>query len=98
MNNKNEQALAEDQLVIELPDGTEELATILFTHEANDKNYVVFEYNESKEVSAAQFIPSADGSGELADIETDEELDMLNDLLDAYYDELDEEEETDDDL
>lgn len=87
----DKEALREDQLVIEHPDGTEELATILFTHEANGKNYVVFEFDETKQVSAAIFTEDENGEGYLEDIETDEEFEMLDVVLDKYYDDLEEE-------
>lgn len=85
--------MKENQITLISEDGTEELAEILFTHEANNKNYVVFEFVESKEISAAMYIEKSDGEGELLDIETEEEWDLLNELLDEYFDELEEEED-----
>lgn len=82
--------MKENQIALITEDGQEELADILFTHEENDNTYVVFELVESGEVSAAIYIDGADGTGEILDIETDEEWDMLDKLLDSYYDELDE--------
>jgi len=88
--------LKEDQMVVTNANGDEAVCDILFTHEANGKNYVVFEFVDTKEVSAAIYIPGAtDDEGTFADIETDEEWDMLDQVLQAYYDELEADEEED---
>ena len=64
---------------------------ILFTHKENDKNYVVFEFLDSGEISGAIYTPEENSEeGYLSDIETDEEWDMLDKLLDKFYDELEE--------
>ncbi|MDY0295425.1 MAG: DUF1292 domain-containing protein [Acholeplasmataceae bacterium] len=90
--------LKEDQMVVTNQNGDEAVCDILFTHEANGKNYVVFEFVDTKEVSAAIYIPSEEeGEGSFADIETDEEWDMLDQVLQAYYDELDDAEEDEED-
>lgn len=85
--------MKENQITLLTDEGNEELAEILFTHQTDDKNYVVFELLESKEVSAAIYIEKEDGEGELLSIENDEEWEMLNDLLDNYFDNLEDEEE-----
>jgi len=87
--------MKENQITLINEDGTEELAEILFTHQSDSKNYVIFEFLESKEISAAIYIEKENGEGELQDIETDEEWEMLNELLDNYFDELEEDEEED---
>lgn len=75
-----------------ITDGVEEEATILFTFTNNDKNYVVFEFDESEEVSAAIFVPNVDSNeGELIDIETEEEWEMIEDALNDYFNELENE-------
>jgi len=89
-------------------DGNEVLCEILFTYKSEEfnKNYVLFypvgnEEDEEIEVIAASYEPQEDDSiGELHDIETDEEWEMIEDLLDTYinseeeeYDEDDEENE-----
>ncbi|HOI84818.1 MAG TPA: DUF1292 domain-containing protein [Acholeplasmataceae bacterium] len=90
--------LKEDQMVVTNANGDEAVCDILFTHEANGKNYVVFEFVDTKEVSAAIYIPGAtDDEGTFADIETDEEWDMLDQVLQAYYDELEADEEDEED-
>ncbi len=75
-----------------ITDGVEEEATILFTFTNTDKNYVVFEFDESEEVSAAIFVPNVDSNeGELIDIETEEEWEMVEDALNDYFNELENE-------
>ena len=91
--------LQDNQMIVTDQDGNESVCEILFTHEHDGKNYVVFEFVDSKEVSAARYIPGeTDDEGSFEDIDTDEEWDMLDKVLQAYYDDieadLDEEEET----
>lgn len=90
--------MRDDQIVLITEDGKEELATILFTHHDEDNNYVVFEFVETGEISAAKYIEGADGEGEIIDIETDEEWEMLDDLLQEYFDELELEVEDEEDF
>ena len=78
-------------------DGEEELAEILFTHEVDGISYLVFEFLESGEVSGAIYEAINDTEGRLIDIETDEEWAMLDELVENYYDELDDEDEEDED-
>ncbi|MDL2292989.1 DUF1292 domain-containing protein [Acholeplasma sp. OttesenSCG-928-E16] len=94
---EKEKEIRDDQMVVVLEDGTELVCDIIFTHEANDKNYVVFAFPDNDEISAAVYVPGEDGTdGEFLDIETDEEWNMLDELLDAYFDELDALEEEED--
>lgn len=89
--------LKDDQMVVTNANGDEAVCDILFTHEANGKSYVVFEFVESHEVSAAIYTPGAtEDEGTFSDIETDAEWDMLDQVLQAYYDELDAEEDEED--
>lgn len=90
--------MRDDQIVLITEDGKEELATILFTHHDEENNYVVFEFVETGEISAAKYIEGADGEGEIIDIETDEEWEMLDDLLQEYFDELELEVEDEEDF
>lgn len=91
--------MKEDQLTIVLEDGTEEIVDILFTHEANNKLYVVFELSNKEEVSAAIYVPGeTEDEGILEEIETEEEWAMLDRELEAFYQELDEELEEEDDV
>ncbi|PKK92854.1 MAG: hypothetical protein CVV61_07610 [Tenericutes bacterium HGW-Tenericutes-6] len=88
--------IKEDQMVVTSQDGEEQVCDILFTHEHNGKNYVVFEFVDSGEVSAAIYKPGeGEDEGEFFDIETDEEWDMLDRVLQAFYDELEQEEDED---
>lgn len=82
-----------NEMIVTDAEGNEFICEILFTHEHNGKNYVVFEFQDTGEVSAAEFIPGdKEDEGIFQDIETDEEWDMLDKVLDAYFDELDEKE------
>lgn len=88
--------LKEDQIVVTNEDGTEVVCNILFTHEANDKHYVVFEFADSEEISAAIYEAGDDEEeGTFLDIETDEEWEMLDELLQSYFDEMEAEEDED---
>ncbi len=80
----------DNKLTLVGDNGEETICEILFTHEANGKNYVVFEIVETEEVTAAIYSPDQeDGSeGAFADIETEEEWEMLEKLLDQYYEDL----------
>lgn len=76
-------------LTIIKADGEELAAEILFTHfsEEFEKSYVVFQIVGTDEVSAAVYRPDAnEEQGILDDIETDEEWEMLDELLNNYYD------------
>ena len=90
--------LTENQMVVTNQNGDESVCDILFTHEHNGKNYVVFEFVDTKEVSAAIYVPGeTDDEGTFLDIETDEEWDMLDGVLQSYYDENDDEEDEEED-
>ncbi|MFA6800644.1 MAG: DUF1292 domain-containing protein [Acholeplasmataceae bacterium] len=80
----------DNKLTLVGEDGTETVCDILFTHEHNGKKYVVFEIIENEEVTAAIYTPNNDdqSEGEFSDIETDEEWDMLEKILDQYYEDL----------
>lgn len=81
----------EKLLTITTEDGTEVLCEILFTHYSEEfkKNYVVFCEKGTNQASAAIFFPSesGDGNGSLEQIKTEEEWEMLEDLLESYVDE-----------
>lgn len=86
--------LKDNQMIVTNDEGQESVCDILFTHEHDGKNYVVFEFVDTHEVSAAIFTPGEnEDEGTFSDIETDKEWDMLDKVLQAYYDELDEMEE-----
>ena len=96
--NKMDKNLKDNEMVVVMEDGSEVVCEIILTHEANGKNYVVFAFPDSDEISAALYVPGeTDEMGEFMDIETDAEWDMLDEVLQSYYDELDElDEEVDD--
>ncbi|MFP4177667.1 MAG: DUF1292 domain-containing protein [Acholeplasmataceae bacterium] len=80
--------LKENQILITTEDGDESICDILFTHEANEKQYVVFEFVDTGEVSAAVYVPGeSEDEGRFEDIETDAEWEMLDRVLQAFYDE-----------
>ena len=74
------------ELTLTLDDGSEVLCDILFTYhdEERNKNYVVFQVRESGDISAAVYNENDDQSGSLDKIETEEEWEMLEELLDEY--------------
>ncbi len=91
--------LEENQMIVTNAEGEESVCEILFTHEHQGKNYVVFEFLESHEVSAAVYVAGdTEEEGTFFDIETDEEWDMLDKVLQSYFDNLDEESEEDEEV
>lgn len=76
-------------------DGNETICEIILTHEHDGKNYVIFEFMDSHEISAAQYLPDDkdEAEGTFLDIETDEEWEMLESVLEKFFDELEDEEE-----
>ncbi len=90
----------EDNKLTIIYDGEEVMADILFTHysEQTEKNYVVFQFSDRDEVSAAVFVETENGEGYFEDVQTDEEWEMLDELLANYLgDDQDDEEEAQDD-
>ena len=84
--------MKKDNELIIITDDKEEKATILFTFEEEGINYVVFEFDETKEVSAARFEPAGDDSiGKLLDIETDQEWDLVENIFNQYEKDLENE-------
>lgn len=61
-------------------------AEVIFTYysEQFKKNYVVFQPEDSEEVAAASYVEGPNGSGSLNAIETDEEWELIEDLLEDY--------------
>ena len=90
MNNQNP---IDGQLTIIDSEGNEKLCQILFTLESEEfgKKYVVFyEVSELNDVDndedeiplmAASYVETEDGSGELSEIETDEEWKLIEGIL-----------------
>ncbi|MEC2078445.1 DUF1292 domain-containing protein [Metabacillus fastidiosus] len=90
----------EKQITVIDEDGNEQLCEVLFTFESEEfnKSYVLYyplgsdnDDEEEMEIHASSFSPSADGEdGELEPIETEEEWDLVEEMLNTF---LDEEEE-----
>lgn len=69
-------------LYIQDEDGNERKMTILFTFDSDDKQYVVFQdaQNDPEEVFASCY----DDQGHLYPIETDEEWDMVQEVINTF--------------
>lgn len=67
-------------------DGKEILCDILFTYHSEEfnKDYVVFQVRGEASASAAIYHPEDNGKGSLERIESDEEWEMLEELLNDY--------------
>ncbi len=78
--------MSEEQMVLQLEDGEEMLADILFTCEVKEfqKEYVVFLPVGSNECGAAVYHDNGDGSGSLSEIQTEAEWKLLEHLLEQY--------------
>lgn len=83
----------DQQLTIIDEEGNEILCQILFTFESEEfkKNYVLFyplegeeEEDDNVTVMAASYEEGENGIGELKEIETDEEWDLIEDVLGQY--------------
>ena len=86
--------LKDNQMIVTNAEGEESVCEILFTHEHEGKNYVIFEFLDTHEVSAALYTPGeTEDEGSFSDIETDEEWDMLDEVLQSYFDNLEDEED-----
>lgn len=59
--------------------------------ENSDKNYVIFEFVDSKEISAAVFVEENSNEGYFLDIETEDEWQLLEEVLASYYSSLEDE-------
>lgn len=89
----------ENRLTYVDDEGNEVLCEVLFTFTSDEfkKNYVLFypvgmENDEDVEVMAASFVEDGDGSvGELTEIETEAEWDLVEEMLASFVEEDDEE-------
>ena len=92
----------ENRLTFIDEEGNEILCEILFTFDSEEfkKSYVLFypvgSEEEEIEVMAASYIPNENGEGELQAIETEEEWDMIEKVLDQFDEEYGSEECEDD--
>jgi len=83
--------------------GNEQLCNILFTFESEEfkKSYVLYypvgadeDEDEEIEIHASSFTPNEDGNdGELLPIETDEEWEVIEEMLNTFLEEEEEEDE-----
>lgn len=85
----------EDTRLTLVLDGEEVICDILFTHysEEFEKNYVVFQFTDRDEISAAVFVETEGGEGYFEDVQTDEEWELLDELLEAFLGDLEAEDE-----
>lgn len=84
----------ENKIIIVDEQGRERVCEILFTyqHPETKKNYVVLypideldSDEEEMDLFAYSFVENEDGDGELFTLETDEEYDMINEVIDQFY-------------
>ncbi len=84
----------ENKIIIVDEQGRERVCEILFTyqHPETEKNYVVLypideldSDEEEMDLFAYSFIENENGDGELFTLETDEEYDMINEVIDQFY-------------
>lgn len=74
-------------LVLTTNDGKEITCDILFTYHSDEfnKDYVIFQPRGEEQLSAASYTEEGAGKGSLQGIETDEEWEMLEELVKDYY-------------
>jgi uncharacterized protein YrzB (UPF0473 family) len=88
--------LREDTLVLTDELGNELTATIILTFESEEfnKSYVVYKLDddEEDEYHAASFDPEDGDEGTLGQIETDEEWDLIEEVLESFLEEEETEE------
>ncbi|PLR68233.1 MULTISPECIES: DUF1292 domain-containing protein [Bacillaceae] len=92
----------EKQITVVDENGNEQLCEILFTFASEEfgKSYVLYyplgeqDDEEDIEIHASSFEPAEDGiDGELAPIETEEEWDLVEEMLNTFLDNEEQEEE-----
>ncbi|WP_071460222.1 DUF1292 domain-containing protein [Bacillus massilinigeriensis] len=91
----------ENNITVVDENGNEQLCEVLFTFDSEEfgKSYVLYypigaeeDEDEEIEIHASSFVPTEDGQdGELTPIETDEEWDMIEEMLETFLAEQDEE-------
>ena len=93
----------ENNITVVDEEGNEQLCEVLFTFDSEEfgKSYVLYypmgaddNDEEDIEIHASAFMPSEDNEdGELMPIETDEEWEMIEEMLNTFLDEQEDEEE-----
>lgn len=89
----------ENNITVVDENGNEQLCEILFTFDSEEfnKSYVLYypisdNEDDEIEIHASSFVPSENNEdGELSPIETDEEWDMIEEMLNTFLDEEGEE-------
>lgn len=91
----------ENNITVVDENGNEQLCEVLFTFDSEEfgKSYVLYypvgaeeDEEEEIEIHASSFTPTEDGQdGELMPIESDEEWDMIEEMLETFLAEQDEE-------
>jgi uncharacterized protein YrzB (UPF0473 family) len=91
----------ENNITVVDENGNEQLCEVLFTFDSDEfgKSYVLYyplgadeSEDEEIEIHASSFVPTEDNKdGELMPIETDEEWDMIEEMLETFLAEQDEE-------
>lgn len=91
----------ENNITVVDENGNEQLCEVLFTFDSEEfgKSYVLYypigaeeSEDEEIEIHASSFVPTEDNQdGELMPIETDEEWDMIEEMLETFLAEQDEE-------
>lgn len=76
-------------LVLTMEEGKEVTCDILFTYHSDqfEKDYVVFQPRGEEQLSAAVYVEEGDGKGSLQEVKTEEEWNMLEELVNDYYNE-----------
>jgi uncharacterized protein YrzB (UPF0473 family) len=80
----------DNRLFIQSEDGTEEEFEIILTfeHPQTHVNYVVYQKTgETEEVYAARYTEKNDISGTLIPIDSEDEYEMIQEVLDSFFDE-----------
>ena len=76
-----------DNTMIITKDGKEVRCRIIFTYYSEDfmKNYVVFQPEDEQVISAMSYVEEGPNGGMLSAIETEEEWNMLEEVVNDYY-------------
>lgn len=92
----------ENNITVVDEQGNEQLCEVLFTFDSEEfgKSYVLYypigaedDDEDDIEIHASAFMPNEEGEdGELMPIETDEEWDMIEEMLNTFLDEQEDEE------
>lgn len=89
--------LRDDTLILTDELGNELVARIILTFESEEfkKSYVVYQFvdDEEEEFHAASFNPDDEDEGQLGQIESDEEWDLVEEVLESFLEEKDQEQE-----